>query len=341
MESLQEEKEDTENMSVLSVVLPAYNEELMIAKTCRVLRDVLGEAGISYELVLVDDGSKDSTWKEIQKAGEKDACILGVHFSRNFGKEAAIFAGLAHARGDVVAVMDCDLQHPPETLKEMYRLWQEGYQVIEGVKKSRGKESILHKECAGFFYGIMSKATGVNMRNTSDFKMMDRQVVESILSMPERNMFFRATSSWVGYRTAFVEFEVQEREAGQSKWSSWSLIKYAFTNIVAFTTLPLQFVTVGGVICFLLSLLLIIYSLIQYFTGHAVEGYTTIVMVMLLLGSAVMVSLGIIGYYIAKIYEEVKRRPRYIISKIVRGGRENRSCLYEQNKEPDSSFLQK
>lgn len=328
-------------MSVLSVVLPAYNEELMIAKTCRVLRDVLGEAGISYELVLVDDGSKDSTWKEIQKAGEKDACILGVHFSRNFGKEAAIFAGLAHARGDVVAVMDCDLQHPPETLKEMYRLWQEGYQVIEGVKKSRGKESILHKECAGFFYGIMSKATGVNMRNTSDFKMMDRQVVESILSMPERNMFFRATSSWVGYRTAFVEFEVQEREAGQSKWSSWSLIKYAFTNIVAFTTLPLQFVTVGGVICFLLSLLLIIYSLIQYFTGHAVEGYTTIVMVMLLLGSAVMVSLGIIGYYIAKIYEEVKRRPRYIISKIVRGGRENRSCLYEQNKEPDSSFLQK
>ncbi|HJB15635.1 MAG TPA: glycosyltransferase family 2 protein [Candidatus Blautia excrementipullorum] len=328
-------------MSVLSVVLPAYNEELMIAKTCRVLRDVLGEAGISYELVLVDDGSKDSTWKEIQKAGEKDACILGVHFSRNFGKEAAIFAGLAHARGDVVAVMDCDLQHPPETLKEMYRLWREGYQVIEGVKKSRGKESILHKECAGFFYGIMSKATGVNMRNTSDFKMMDRQVVESILSMPERNMFFRATSSWVGYRTAFVEFEVQEREAGQSKWSSWSLIKYAFTNIVAFTTLPLQFVTVGGVICFLLSLLLIIYSLIQYFTGHAVEGYTTIVMVMLLLGSAVMVSLGIIGYYIAKIYEEVKRRPRYIISKIVRGGRENRSCLYEQNKEPDSSFLQK
>lgn len=328
-------------MSVLSVVLPAYNEELMIAKTCRVLRDVLGEAGISYELVLVDDGSKDSTWKEIQKAGEKDACILGVHFSRNFGKEAAIFAGLAHARGDVVAVMDCDLQHPPETLKEMYRLWREGYQVIEGVKKSRGKESILHKECAGFFYGIMSKATGVNMRNTSDFKMMDRQVVESILSMPERNMFFRATSSWVGYRTAFVEFEVQEREAGQSKWSSWSLIKYAFTNIVAFTTLPLQFVTVGGVICFLLSLLLIIYSLIQYFTGHAVEGYTTIVMVMLLLGSAVMVSLGIIGYYIAKIYEEVKRRPRYIISKIVRGGRGNRSCLYEQNKEPDSSFLQK
>lgn len=309
-------------MSVLSVVLPAYNEELMIAKTCRVLREVLKEAGISYELVFVDDGSADHTWREIEKAGKNDPHILGIHFSRNFGKEAAVFAGLAHARGDVIAVMDCDLQHPPQILPEMYRLWEEGYQVIEGVKKSRGKESFFHKECVGFFYGIMSRATGVDMQNASDFKMMSRQVVESILSMPERNMFFRATSSWVGYKTTSVKFEVQEREAGESKWSSWSLIKYAFTNIVAFTTAPLQFVTVGGVVCFVLSLVLIIYSLIQYFTGHAVEGYTTIVMVMLLIGSAMMLSLGIIGYYIAKIYEEVKRRPRYIIAKIVRGGQE-------------------
>lgn len=325
-------------MSVLSVVLPAYNEELMIAKTCRVLREVLKDAGISYELVLVDDGSADHTWKEIQKAGKNDTHILGIHFSRNFGKEAAVFAGLAHARGDVIAVMDCDLQHPPQVLPEMYRLWEEGYQVIEGVKKSRGKESFFHKECVGFFYGIMSRATGVDMQNASDFKMMDRQVVESILSMPERNMFFRATSSWVGYKTTSVKFEVQEREAGESKWSSWSLIKYAFTNIVAFTTAPLQFVTVGGAVCFVLSLVLIIYSLIQYFTGHAVEGYTTIVMVMLLIGSAMMLSLGIIGYYIAKIYEEVKRRPRYIIAKIVRGGQEA-SDTVRQDKSRRQEFL--
>ena len=325
-------------MSVLSVVLPAYNEELMIAKTCRVLREVLKDAGISYELVLVDDGSADHTWKEIQKAGKNDTHILGIHFSRNFGKEAAVFAGLAHARGDVIAVMDCDLQHPPQVLPEMYRLWEEGYQVIEGVKKSRGKESFFHRECVGFFYGIMSKATGVDMQNASDFKMMDRQVVESILSMPERNMFFRATSSWVGYKTTSVKFEVQEREAGESKWSSWSLIKYAFTNIVAFTTAPLQFVTVGGAVCFVLSLVLIIYSLIQYFTGHAVEGYTTIVIVMLLIGSAMMLSLGIIGYYIAKIYEEVKRRPRYIIAKIVRGGQEA-SDTVRQDKSRRQEFL--
>lgn len=306
-------------MSVLSVVLPAYNEELMIAKTCSVLKQVLSEAGISYELVLVNDGSRDRTWEEIQKAGKKDPHILGVRFSRNFGKEAAVFAGLAQASGDAVAVMDCDLQHPPETLVEMYRLWEQGYEVVEGVKASRGKESVLHKKCAGSFYGIMSKATGVDMQNASDFKLMDRRAVESILSMPERNMFFRATSSWVGFETTTVSFEVREREAGESKWSAWSLVKYAFTNIVAFTTVPLQFVTVGGGVCFLFSLALAVYSLTQYFTGHAVEGYTTTLIVLLLIGSAIMLSLGIIGYYIAKIYEEVKRRPRYIISRIIRG----------------------
>ena len=306
-------------MSRLSVVLPAYNEELMVGKTCRVLREVLENAGISYELVLVDDGSKDRTWDEITKAGEGNPNILGVHFSRNFGKEAAVYAGLAQATGDVVAVMDCDLQHPPETLLPMYELWQNGWEVIEGVKKSRGTESFLHKESAGFFYGIMSKATGVNMQNASDFKMMDRKVVNSILSMPERNMFFRATSSWVGFKTTHVEFEVHDREAGESKWSTWSLVKYAFTNIVAFTTVPLQFVTIAGGVCFGCSVILIIYSLIQFFAGRAVEGYTTTLIVLLLIGSAIMLSLGIIGYYIAKIYEEVKRRPRYIISQIVRG----------------------
>ena len=311
-------------MNKLSVVLPAYNEELMVGKTCRVLAQVLTEAQIPYELVVVNDGSRDRTWDEIQMAGERDANVTGVLFSRNFGKEAAIFAGLAQAGGDVVAVMDCDLQHPPQTLIEMYRLWQDGYEVIEGVKSDRGKEGFLHKECAGFFYDIMSKATKVNMKDASDFKMLDRKAVDSILSMPERNMFFRATSTWVGYKTTSVEFEVQEREAGVSKWSPWTLVKYAFTNIVAFTTFPLQFVTITGVVCFICSLVLMIYSLIQYFAGSAVEGYTTLLMVLLLVGSAMMISLGITGYYIAKIYEEVKRRPRYIISKVIKNGEQTK-----------------
>ena len=297
--------------------------ELMVGKTCRVLREVLTEAEIPYELVVVNDGSADGTWAEIEKAGKKDPNVTGVHFSRNFGKEAAVFAGLAQASGDVIAVMDCDLQHPPATLVQMYRLWQDGYEVIEGVKSDRGKEGAVHKKCAEFFYGIMTKATKVNMKDASDFKMMDRKAVDSILSMPERNMFFRATSSWVGFKTTSVRFEVQEREAGVSKWSPWSLVKYAFTNIVAFTTVPLQFVTVSGLICFLCSLALMIYSLIQYFGGRAVEGYTTLLLVLLLIGSAIMISLGIIGYYIAKIYEEVKHRPRYIVSKIIHGSEED------------------
>ena len=287
------------------------------------MREVLTEAEIPYELVVVNDGSADGTWAEIEKAGKKDPNVTGVHFSRNFGKEAAVFAGLAQASGDVIAVMDCDLQHPPATLVQMYRLWQDGYEVIEGVKSDRGKEGAVHKKCAEFFYGIMTKATKVNMKDASDFKMMDRKAVDSILSMPERNMFFRATSSWVGFKTTSVRFEVQEREAGVSKWSPWSLVKYAFTNIVAFTTVPLQFVTVGGLICFLCSLALMIYSLVQYFGGRAVEGYTTLLLVLLLIGSAIMISLGIIGYYIAKIYEEVKHRPRYIVSKIIHGSEED------------------
>ena len=310
-------------MSRLSVVLPAYNEEQMLAKTCRTLKKILDLAEINYELVIVDDGSTDQTWKIIEETAEKDRNVTGVHFSRNFGKEAAIVAGLAQASGNAVAVMDCDLQHPPEVLVIMYRLWEQGYEVVEGIKKSRGTETVFHRKSAGFFYRIMSRATGFNMENASDFKLLDRKAVESVLSMPERSMFFRATSSWVGFKSTSVLFEVQEREAGESKWSTGSLIRYAFRNIVAFTTLPLQFVTIGAGGCFICSLLLLIYSLVRYYTGHAVEGYTTLLIVMLFIGSAVMMSLGIIGYYIARIYEEVKRRPRYIVSRIIHGGHEN------------------
>ena len=310
-------------MSRLSVVLPAYNEEQMLAKTCRTLKKILDLAEINYELVIVDDGSTDQTWKIIEETAEKDRNVTGVHFSRNFGKEAAIVAGLAQASGNAVAVMDCDLQHPPEVLVKMYRLWEQGYEVVEGIKKSRGTETVFHRKSAGFFYRIMSRATGFNMENASDFKLLDRKAVESVLSMPARSRFFRAPSSWVGFKSTSVLFEVQEREAGESKWSTGSLIRYAFRNIVAFTTLPLQFVTIGAGGCFICSLLLLIYSLVRYFTGHAVEGYTTLLIVMLFIGSAVMMSLGIIGYYIARIYEEVKRRPRYIVSRIIHGGHEN------------------
>ena len=308
---------------MLSIVIPAYNEEKMILKTTDVVSGIMEREKIPFELVFVNDGSKDRTWEMIEKAAEKNSHVTGIRFSRNFGKESAIFAGLANAEGDCIAVMDCDLQHPPETLVEMYRLWEQGYEVIEGVKRSRGKESILHRASAGMFYKIMSKAVQIDMSRASDFKLMDRKAVEALLSMPERNAFFRALSSWGGYRTTSVEFDVQERTEGESKWSTWSLIKYAVRNIVGFSSAPLQMITVAGVLTLLLAVVLGIQSLVKYFCGHALEGFTTVILLLLIIGSLIMLSLGVIGIYIAKIYEEVKGRPRYFIARKISGRKKN------------------
>ena len=304
---------------MLSIVIPAYNEEKMIWKTTEVVSGIMEREKIPFELVFVNDGSKDQTWEMIEKAAEKNTHVTGIRFSRNFGKESAIFAGLANAEGDCIAVMDCDLQHPPETLVEMYRLWEQGYEVVEGVKRSRGKESALHRASAGMFYKIMSKAVQIDMSRASDFKLMDRKAVEALLSMPERNAFFRALSSWVGYRTTSVEFDVQERTEGESKWSTWSLIKYAVRNIVGFSSAPLQMITVAGVLTLFFAIVLGIQSLVKYFCGHALEGFTTVILLLLIIGSLIMLSLGIIGIYIAKIYEEVKGRPRYFIARKISG----------------------
>ena len=304
-------------MALLSVVLPAYNEEAMLGKAAKVLRTLLEQEKIEYELMFVDDGSKDKTWDCIVQASKEDRRVHGVHFSRNFGKESAIFAGLASASGDCVAVMDCDLQHPPQTLVEMYRKWEEGFEVVEGVKRSRGKESFLHAVSAGSFYKIMSSATKIDMTHASDFKLLDRKAVNAILEMPERNAFFRAQSSWIGFKTTSVAFDVQEREAGESKWNTRSLIRYAVSNIVGYSTAPMQVVTAAGIITFLLAVVLGIQTLVRYFAGKAVEGFTTVILLILIIGSLIMISLGMIGYYIARIYQEVQGRPRYIISKKV------------------------
>ena len=202
--------------------------------------------------------------------------------------------------------------------KEMYRLWHEGYEVIEGVKASRGKESFIHKMFAKTFYKIISDATGIDMSRASDFKLLDRQAADEFLKLPERNVFFRALSSWVGFKTAYVEFDVREREAGASKWSFKSLVKYAVNNITSFSAAPMQIVTFCGIVFFVFAVILGIQSLYMYFAGHAVAGFTTVILLLLLVGSILMFSLGVIGYYIAKIYDEVKMRPRYIISEVVK-----------------------
>ena len=307
---------------MLSVILPSYNEEKMIAKATERMAEILQPEKIDYELLFIDDGSRDGTWAQINEAAEKDSHVVGVHFSRNFGKEAAMFAGLEQAKGDCCVVIDCDLQHPPEKIVEMYRLWEQGYEVVEGIKEDRGEESGLHKFAANSFYGLISKATGMDMSSSSDFKLLDRKVVDTLNSLPERNVFFRALSFWVGYKKTSVSYCVQERTEGVSKWSTKSLIKYALTNISSFSSAPLHIVTVLGFIMLAVAFVLGIVALVQKISGVALGGFTTVILLLLFSASVIMISLGIIGYYIARIYDEIKGRPRYIISRIC--GREDK-----------------
>ncbi|MFQ9509615.1 MAG: glycosyltransferase family 2 protein [Lachnospiraceae bacterium] len=222
-------------MSLLSVVIPSFNEELNILHTAETVARVLEDNHIDYEIIFVDDGSKDDTYNKIREAGAKTPKVRGAKFSRNFGKESCIFAGLSLATGDCCVVMDCDLQHPADVVPRMYKLWKEGYDVIEGVKKSRGKESIAHKMSAGLFYKLISRCSGIDMERSSDFKLLDRKVVDTLLTLQERNTFFRALSFWVGFRAITIEFEVAEREFGTTKWSIKSLAKYAINNVTSFS----------------------------------------------------------------------------------------------------------
>ena len=299
---------------MLSVVIPAYNEEGSIARAVERIGGVLEGGGVGYELIFVDDGSQDGTWRKIEQAAEASPKVRGLHFSRNFGKDAAIFAGLSAAKGACCAVIDCDLQHPPEKLLEMYALWQQGWQIINGVKAGRGRESALHGFAAGCFYKMMSKAVRIDMSRASDFKLTDRQVVDTLLALSERRTFFRALVAWVGYRSTDVEFCVEERQEGRSHYSTVSLFRYAVSNIASYSSAPMQVVTVLGVVTLVLSLVLGVQTLVRWAVGQAADGFTTVIILMLLIGSVLMVSLGIIGYYIAQIFEETKARPRYLVS---------------------------
>lgn len=301
---------------MLSIILPSYNEEKMIPIAAQRLGEILIPENIDYELVFVDDGSKDSTWQQIQDVAKADSHVVGVHFSRNFGKEAAMFAGLEEAKGDCCVVIDCDLQHPPEKIVDMYRLWEEGYEVVEGIKEDRGEESGMHRFAANSFYGIISKLTGIDMGSSSDFKLLDRKVVDTLNQLPERNVFFRALSFWVGFKKTEVSYRVQERMEGESKWSTKSLIKYAITNITSFSSAPLHIVTFLGFIMLAVAVIFSVISLVQKFMGVALGGFTTVIVLLLFIGSVLMISLGIMGYYIARIYDEIKGRPKYIVSRV-------------------------
>lgn len=308
---------------MLSVIIPSYNEEGNIQKTASVVGKLLRDNKIDYELIFVNDGSKDATWELISDLAKTDEHIVGVNFSRNFGKESAIFAGLETAKGDCAVLLDCDLQFPPETIIEMYHIWENNdVDVVEGRKNSRGKENPVYKLFSLWFYKLISGSGGLDMQSASDFKLLDRAVIDSLNRMPERLTFFRAMSSWVGYKTEKVYFDVADREIGQSKWSVKALIKFAVNNITSFTSAPLQIVTACGVITFIISIILGVNTLYNKFWGGADAGFSTVIILQLLTSSIIMFSLGVIGYYISKIYEEIKQRPRYIIRDIVTKSKE-------------------
>lgn len=299
---------------MLSVIIPAFNEELSVPVIYGAVSKILKEQNIAFEIIFIDDGSKDSTFEVIKNLAHISDNLHGLHFSRNFGKEAAISAGLAAANGDCAVVIDCDMQHPPQKIVEMYRLWQQGYEIVEGVKSSRGKESKIRGFAARTFYSMISSMVGFDMSNASDFKLLDRKVIDVLNSIPERKGFFRAISYWVGYKKTTVEFEVEDRKHGETKWSGKGLIKYAVSNISAYSAAPMQIVTVLGVIMLVIAFIFGVWALIDKIIGRALEGMTTVIIITIFIGSIIMISLGIIGYYVARIYEEIKGRPKYIVS---------------------------
>ena len=261
----------------------------------------------------MDDGSSDETFIRINQLHEKDDRVKCISFSRNFGKEAALFAGIRNVTGDCTVVLDADLQHPPELIKEMYSLWKEGFQVVEGIKRSRGRESAIHGLFTKLFYRMISHAVKIDMANSSDYKLLDKAVTEELAKLKERNTFFRALSFWVGFKKTSVYYEVADRASGRSKWSTKSLMKYAIKNMVCFSYTPLHIISIVGIIFVLIALGIGIDALFSYFRNSSASGFPTIVFLLLVGFGGCLISLGIIGIYIAQIYDEVKKRPQYII----------------------------
>ena len=305
----------------VSVIIPVFEEERHLKQSLRVIEGVLKSARIKHNYVLIDDGSRDRTWETIKEAAREIPGITAVKFSRNFGKESALCAGLEVATGDACIVMDSDLQHPPALIPEMVRLWQEeGYEVVEGVKTSRGREDLITKIYAYLFYKTLKRFSGFDLSGASDFKLLDSKVVSSWRQLTERNTFFRGMTAWVGYKRIRIPFEVAARATGKTKWSKVKLFRLALTAITSFSSLPLYVVVFLGIVFLVGSIPLAIDTLESYFRGIAVSGFTTVILLLLIIGSILMISLGIIGAYIARIFEEVKHRPRYLVAVTITTG---------------------
>lgn len=299
---------------LISCVVPIFNEEAVIGEFLMALKITLTELNYPFEIVLIDDGSQDKTFATIE-ALRKQCTFRYIRFSRNFGKEKALSAGLDIARGDAVILMDCDFQHPLELLSEFIVQWEAGYDMVYAVRQDRSDESWLKRLCANTFYQFASKINRINIpANAGDFRLLDRKIVSALQKLPERNRFMKGLYSWVGFKQIAIPFEVQPRKLGKSQWSFYSLLDLAITGITSFTAFPLRMIAVGGIsvatLAILYGLWIILSTLIF---GIQTPGWATIVTAISFFGGLQLFALGVVGEYIGRVFDEVKHRPHYII----------------------------
>lgn len=302
---------------LISVVVPCFNEQEVVRETHRRLSATLGAlGGLRYELIFVDDGSRDATRTLLRELQAADAHVRLVLLSRNFGHQLAVTAGIDHARGSAVVLIDADLQDPPEVIEAMLARWREGYQVVYGARSERQGETAFKRATARVFYRVLNRLSDVDIPlDTGDFRLMDRQVVEALRSMPERDRFLRGMVSWAGFRSIAVPYRRAPRLAGESKYPLWKMVRFAVDGILSFSHSPLRLATWIGVAASGLALLGMVYAiLMRLFTDVWVPGWTLLFVAVSFFGGVQLLSLGIIGEYVGRIYSESKRRPLYLVA---------------------------
>jgi glycosyltransferase involved in cell wall biosynthesis len=301
----------------LSIVIPAYCEATNIHAFVHSIAGVMDEIPYSYELIFIDDGSKDETWLEITKAAQQGAPIRALRFGRNFGKEAAIAAGLDYAAGEAVIVMDADLQHPPSLVPKMVHLWQAGNLIVEAIKEERQAESPVKRFFSKLYYTLFSQLSGVNIQHTSDFKLLDKKVIAQWKNFGERQLFFRGCIAWLGLQTTKIQYTPAQRHSGTSKWSFLQLVGLAFSTITSYSSKPLLIIWLFSALFFSLGIALSVQILYLLIMGQYVPGFFTVYVLQLVSGGLILFSLGLIATYIQQIYAEVKGRPRYVITETI------------------------
>ena len=303
---------------LLSVVTPAYNEEEVLGALEQRVRAVCEDLDQQYELILVNDGSRDRSLLVMLSLQETNPNITIVNLSRNFGKEIALTAGLDHARGDAIVILDADLQDPPELMVRMLELWREGYDVVYAQREAREGETWLKRKTANLFYLLMERIGPVKMpRDTGDCRLMSRKVVDALCALREHHRLMKGLFAWVGYPSTSISYRREKRAAGKTKWNYWKLWNLSLEGITAFTTIPLRMTTYIGCVVAALSFLFILFVVAKKLLfGEAVQGYPTLVVVVLLLGGIQLMALGVIGEYLGRVFDETKGRPLYFVESV-------------------------